>query len=66
MTNSQNPDEVLTVEEVAELLKLHPNTVYRRVEDNTIPGAFRIGTEEMAPIRFSKRVIMEWIKKEAS
>ena len=66
MTPTPSPDEILTVEQVAELLQLHPNTVYRRVEDKSIPGAFRIGDEDTAPIRFSKKVVMEWIQKEAT
>lgn len=59
-------DEILTVEEVATLLQLHPQSVYEKVEKNELPGWFRLGEAEKAPIRFSKRVIMEWIQKEAS
>ena len=59
-------DEILTVEEVATLLKLEPHTIYARAAKDEIPGAFRIGEGEQPPLRFSKRVIMEWIQKEAS
>ena len=59
-------DEILTVEEVATLLKLEPHTIYARAEKDEIPGAFRVGEGKQPPLRFSKRVIMEWIQKEAS
>ena len=57
-------DEILTVDEVATLLSLQPNTIYEKVEKGELPGAFRIGDGDKAPIRFSKRAIMEWIQKE--
>ena len=59
-------DEILTVEQIAEMLQLTPNTIYEKVERNELPGAFRLGDSDKAPIRFSKRIIMEWIEKEAS
>ena len=59
-------DEILTVEEVAVLLRLEPHTIYARAEKNEIPGAFRIGEGERPPLRFSKRTIMEWLEKEAN
>ena len=59
-------DEILTVEEVAKILSLQPSTIYEKVERNEIPGAFRIGEGERTPLRFSKRVLMEWIQKEAN
>ena len=58
------PTDVLTVEEVAEFLRIHPDTVYRKVETNEIPGAFRIGEGEKAPIRFSKQVFLDWIHQQ--
>lgn len=66
MKNIPEPnDEILTVEEVASLLKLHVQTVYRKIEQQELPGMFRLGEDNKA-IRFSKRVILEWINKEAS
>ncbi len=53
----------LTVEEVAALLRIDERTVYRKVEDKTIPGAFRIGPN--GPIRFVKEKIMKWIETQA-
>lgn len=58
-------DEILTVEDVAELLQIHENSVYSKVEKGELPGVFRLGDHERSPIRFSKRLIMEWIAKQA-
>ena len=69
MTPTPDPaaqEDVLTVEEVAEILRLHPDTVYRKVEADEIPGAFRVGEGEKAPIRISKKVFLEWVHKEAT
>jgi excisionase family DNA binding protein len=49
-------DEILTVEEVAALLKLHPRTVYKRASQ--LQG-FRIGRQW----RFSKSEIMKLFEK---
>lgn len=70
METTPNPidpmnDEILTVDQVAKLLSLEPSTIYTRVEAGDIPGAFRLGEGERPPLRFSKRVLMEWIQKEA-
>ena len=54
--------EVLTVEEIAALLKIEPRTVYRKVEANEIPGAFRVG--QNGAIRFVKEEILKWITEQ--
>ena len=69
MKNPEQNDEILTVEQVAEMLHLHPQSIYDKVERNEIPGAFRlgeVGEGKQPPIRFSKKVLLEWIHKEAS
>ena len=48
------------------MLHLTPDTIYEKVERNEIPGAFRLGEGERPPIRFSKKVLLEWINKEAT
>ena len=48
--------EVLTLPEVAELLKVHPNTVYRMARRGRIP-AFKAGTEW----RFLREAIEAWM-----
>ena len=59
-------DEILTVEQVAEMLSLTQDTIYEKVERKEIPGAFRLGEGKQPPIRFSKKVLLEWINKEAN
>jgi excisionase family DNA binding protein len=50
-------DEVLTVEEVANLLKIHRTTVYRMLKSGELP-AFKIGSDW----RFNRVHIEEWLK----
>lgn len=58
MTDTQTI-QLLTVEEVAEILKLDPRTVYRKCEANDIPH-FRVG--ETGAVRFVKAKVLEWIE----
>ncbi len=46
---------VMTVNELADYLKIHRTTVYRLLKDRRIP-AFRIGSDW----RFNKEIIDEW------
>ena len=48
--------EILTVEEVARYLKMHPQTVYKWAQEGQIPGT-KLGKEW----RFRKSIIDEWI-----
>ena len=49
-------DEVLTVKEVCELLKVHPSTLYKLVRQGSIPS-FRVGIDW----RFRRDVIERWM-----
>jgi excisionase family DNA binding protein len=51
-------DEILTVEEVASFLKLHPKTVYKFLKDSEIQG-YRIGRQW----RFRKSEVMKLFEK---
>jgi excisionase family DNA binding protein len=53
--------DLLTVKEISDLLRLHPNTVYKLVRQGKIPS-FRIGTE----LRFRKDVIMHWMTQRST
>ncbi len=53
-----SPQEVLTVAEVANFLKVHPNTVYRLARKGRIP-AFKMGTDW----RFHRDAIVTWTQK---
>lgn len=48
-------DEIMTIEEVAEYLKLKPQTIYTWAQTGKIPAA-KLGKEW----RFSKRILEEW------
>lgn len=61
--DASEPDEfpeVMTVEQVAAYLQLHPQVVYRHVREGKIPVS-RIGQT----LRFPKSVIDSWLKEEA-
>ena len=51
-------DEILTVEQVSKLLKLHRRTIYKLVGNGTIPGR-RVGKSW----RFLKSEIIKWFEK---
>ena len=51
------PSEVMTVEELAEYLKLDPQTIYRRFREGELPGV-RIGRA----VRFKRDVIDNWLR----
>ena len=52
-------DEIMTVKQVAEYLKIAEKTAYRFATEGKIPG-FRVG----AAWRFKKSKIDEWIAKQ--
>ena len=51
------PDDVLTLKEVAEYLKVNERTIYRMVADRKLPG-FKVGRSW----RFKLTEIEAWIK----
>ncbi len=55
------PDEVLTVTELAEYLKVHRSTIYRLLKAHKLPS-FKIGSD----YRFNREQIDEWRFKQDS
>ncbi len=51
-------DVVLTLEDVAQFLHVHPSTVYRLLKNRSIP-AFKVGSDW----RFNQDSIERWIKE---
>jgi excisionase family DNA binding protein len=49
------PDAVLTLQQVAEYLKVHPNTIYRLARRGKLP-AFKIGSDW----RFNRESVDQW------
>jgi excisionase family DNA binding protein len=49
-------NEILTVKEVSELLKVQDSTVYRMIREGRIP-AFKIGSDW----RFQKDQVVHWL-----
>ena len=52
-------DALLTVEEVAAVLKLHPNTVYEKVKNGEIPSV----KTAKSRVRFIESDIRKWIEE---
>jgi excisionase family DNA binding protein len=51
--------EIMTAQEVSELLRVHPETIYRLANERQIPG-FRVGSEW----RFDVDTIDRWSRRE--
>ena len=51
----REPDQILTVPEVADLLRVHPSTIYRLLREKKIP-AFKVGSDW----RFNLSAIDKW------
>lgn len=50
--------ELLTVEELAKLLRLGRRTIWRRISDQTLPPPIRIGRA----VRFRRSTIEDWLQ----
>lgn len=48
---------VVTVAEIARLLRVRPNLVYTMHRRGEIPGGRRVGRS----IRFSRKIVLEWL-----
>ena len=55
------PDQLLTLEQVAEYLNVDKFTVYRLLSDKDLP-AFKVGNQW----RFKRRLIENWLAKNAN
>ena len=57
---ADDDQEVLTVKELCDLLRLHPSTVYKLIKQDKIPR-FRVGNEW----RFRRDVIERWMTEQS-
>ena len=55
-----NPDPIMTIDEVAEYLDLHPLTVRRLARDGEIP-AFKVGRQW----RVKRAILDRWLAEES-
>ncbi len=49
--------EIMTVKELASILRLNVKTVYESIANGEIPGCKRIGRN----IRISRRTVLDWL-----
>ncbi|MGH7932057.1 MAG: helix-turn-helix domain-containing protein [Candidatus Binataceae bacterium] len=54
-------DEIFTIKELSEHLRVHPTTIYRLLRQGRLPG-FRVGSNW----RFNRAAIEQWEKTQAS
>jgi len=59
MVGKTMSDEILTLKEVADYLKLAEKTAYRLAAENKLPG-FKVG----GSWRFKKEDILQWIEEQ--
>ena len=52
--------EVLTVKDVCDLLRVHPSTLYKMIKEGKVP-TFRIGSKW----RFRKDAILRWMAEKS-
>ena len=53
--------DILTIDEVAELLKMHPETLRRKARFNEIPGFFKVSGKDW---RIKKEDLDWWIDRQ--
>jgi excisionase family DNA binding protein len=53
-------DEIFTIKELSEHLRVHPTTIYRLLRQGSLPG-FRVGSNW----RFSRQAIEQWERDQA-
>jgi excisionase family DNA binding protein len=56
--NRSNQSQVLTVNELADFLRVHRSTVYRLLKTKSLP-AFRVGSDW----RFNTETVNEWMNR---
>lgn len=54
-------EEIFTIKELSEHLRVHPTTIYRLLRQGRLPG-FRVGSNW----RFNRAVIEQWEKLQVS
>ena len=54
-------DEIYTIKELSEHLRVHPTTIYRLLRQGRLPG-FRVGSNW----RFNRAAIEQWERLQAS
>ena len=51
--------KIMTVDEIADFLRVHRSTIYRLIKNGTLPGMFRVG----ADWRIRQDALEEWVSE---
>jgi excisionase family DNA binding protein len=54
------PNHLLTLDQVAEKLGVSRSTIERRVRDGSI-GALKLGASRTSPVRIPERALRQWL-----
>jgi excisionase family DNA binding protein len=60
MAQAAQSDQIFTIKELSEHLRVHPTTIYRLLRQGRLPG-FRVGSNW----RFSREAIEQWERDQA-
>ena len=60
-TNAAARDDIFTIKELSEHLRVHPTTIYRLLRQGRLPG-FRVGSNW----RFNRAAIEQWERTQAA
>jgi excisionase family DNA binding protein len=60
MAQAAESDQIFTIKELSEHLRVHPTTIYRLLRQGRLPG-FRVGSNW----RFSREAIEQWERDQA-
>ena len=60
MAQTAQSDQIFTIKELSEHLRVHPTTIYRLLRQGRLPG-FRVGSNW----RFSREAIEQWERDQA-
>jgi excisionase family DNA binding protein len=60
MAQATSSDQIFTIKELSEHLRVHPTTIYRLLRQGRLPG-FRVGSNW----RFSREAIEQWEREQA-
>lgn len=63
--NMVDDEQLLTVSEVARMLRQSEVTIRRKLHSGELPGALRIGAGDKAPLRVRSDVLTRWVYGDA-
>ena len=60
--NNPSPDDLITPEEAAELLRITPATLQMRRHQNRPPRYYKLGPGKSSHVRYSRKDVIDYLK----